>query len=186
MVEVLLQRERSNSSRHASFLGKDIDLCMMGDSDHAGEHKTRCSRTGFIIFCNLAPIIWLSKQQGTIETSVFGAEFVAMKHRIEMLRGLRYKIRMMGIPLSGPTYIYGDNKSQVTNSSRPKSTLKKNCNSICYHAIRELVAMGETLLTHIRTGENLTDFLTKTTSGAKCCKLVSGVVHDIYDDFSKQ
>ena len=105
-----------------------------------------------------------------------------MKHGIETLRGMRYKIRMMGIPLSGPTYIYGDNKSQVTNSSRPELTLKKKCNSICYHAIHESVAMGETLLTHIRTGENLADFLTKTTSGAKCHKLVKGVVVGTLED----
>ncbi len=69
-------------------LGKDIDLHMMVDSDHAVEKRTRRSRTGFVIFCNLAPIIWLSKQQATIETSVFGAKFVAMKHGIKMLRGL--------------------------------------------------------------------------------------------------
>ncbi len=106
-------------------LGKDVDLRMMVDSDHAGEKRTQCSRTGFIIFCNLAPIVWLSKQQPTIESSIFGAEFVAMKHGIKTLRGLRYKIHMMGIPLSGPTYVYGDNKSQVTNSSRPESTLGK-------------------------------------------------------------
>ncbi len=167
-------------------LGKDVDLCMMVDSDHAGEKRTRCSRTGFIIFCILTLIIWLLKLQVTIETSVFGAELVAMKHGIKMLRGLSYKICMLGIPLSGPMYIYGDNKSQVTNSSRPESTLRKKCNSICYHAIRESVAMGETLLTHIRTGENLADFLTKTTSGAERPKLVIGVVHDIYDDFPKQ
>ncbi len=66
-------------------LGKDVDLRMMVDSDHAGDKRTRRSRTGFIIFCNLAPVIWLSKQQGTIETSVSGAEFVAMKHGIKML-----------------------------------------------------------------------------------------------------
>ncbi len=54
------------------------------------------------------------------------------------------------------------------------------------HTIRESVAMGETLLTHIRTGENLADFLTKTTSGAKRRKLVSEVVHDIYDDFQHE
>ncbi len=166
-------------------LGKDVDLCMMLDSDHAGEKRTQRSRTGSIIFCNLAPVIWLSKQQVTIETSIFGAEFVAMKHGIKTLRGLRYKIHMMSTPLSGPTYVYGDNMSQVTNSSRPESTLKKKCNSICYHAIRELVAIVETLLMHIRTGENLADFLTKTTSGAKRRKLVSGVVHDIYDDFQQ-
>ena len=39
---------------------------------------------------------------------------------------------------------------------------------------------------HVKTYDNLSDFLTKTTSGAKRYKLVSGVVHDIYDDFSKQ
>jgi hypothetical protein len=71
-------------------LGKDVDLRMMVDNDHAGDKQTRCSRTGFIIFCNLAPVIWLSKQQATIKTSVFGAEFVAMKHGIKTLRGLRY------------------------------------------------------------------------------------------------
>jgi hypothetical protein len=168
-------------------LSKGVDLLMMVDSNHAGEKRTRCSHTGFIIFCNLAPIIWLSKQQANIETSVFGAEFIAMKHRIKTLRGPRHKICMMGIPLSGTAYIYGNNKSQVTNSSRPESTLKKKCNSICYHAICEMVvAMGETLLMHIRTGENLADFPTKTTSGTKCHRLVSGVIHDIYDDFQKQ
>ncbi len=109
-----------------------------------------------------------------------------MKHGIKTLKGLRYKIRMMGIPLSGPTFIYGDNKSQVINSSRPESTLNEKCNSICYHTIRELVAMGEILMMHIRTGEYLADFLTKTVSGAKRRKFVSGVVHDIYNDFPKQ
>jgi hypothetical protein len=83
----------------------------------------------------MALINWISKKQATIETLVFGAEFVDMKHGIEKLRGLRYKLHMMGIPLTGPSYIYGDNKSQVTNSTRPKSTLKKKFYSICYHAV---------------------------------------------------
>ncbi len=84
-------------------LGKDVDLHMMVDSDHAGEKRTQRSPTGRIIFCNLAPIVWLSKQQPTIESSIFGAEFVAMKHGIKTLRGLQYKIRMIDIHLSAPT-----------------------------------------------------------------------------------
>jgi hypothetical protein len=47
-------------------LGKDVNLRMMVDSDHVGEKRTRRSLTGFIIFYNLAPIIWLLKQQATI------------------------------------------------------------------------------------------------------------------------
>jgi hypothetical protein len=73
-------------------LGKDLDVRMMCDSDHAGEKRTRCSRTGFLIFGNMALINWVSKKQATVETSVFGAELVAMKHGIEKLQGLCYKL----------------------------------------------------------------------------------------------
>jgi hypothetical protein len=166
-------------------LGKDVDLRMMVDSDHAGDKLTRRSRTGFFIYCNMALIIWLSKRQPTVKTSVFGAEFVAMKHGIETLRGLRYKLQMMGVPLTGPSFIYGDNKSQVTNSTRPESTLKKKCHSVCYHAIRKSVAMGESLITHIPTQLNLADFLTRVTNGATQCRLVGNVLFDIYDDKTK-
>ncbi len=163
-------------------LGKDIDVCMMCDNDHAGEQRTRRSRTGFLIICNMALIDWVSKRQPTIEPSVFSAEFVAMKHNIERLRGLRYKLRMMGIPLSGPSYIFGDNKSRVSNLTKPESTLKRKCSSICYHFIRESVAMGESAITHLRSDQNSTDFMTKVTYGAKRHRLVSGLLYDIYDD----
>ena len=32
------------------------------DVDHASEHLTRRSRTGFIVFLNNAPIYWMSKK----------------------------------------------------------------------------------------------------------------------------
>jgi hypothetical protein len=69
-------------------LGKNVDVRMMCDSDHAGDKWTRHSCTGFLIFCNIALIDWVSKKQATIETSVFGAEFIAIKQEIEKLQGL--------------------------------------------------------------------------------------------------
>ena len=133
----------------------------------------------------MALINWVSKKQPTIESSVFGAEFVAMKHGIEALRGLRYKCRMMGIPLSGPNYVYGDNQCTITNSTRPESTLKRKNNSICYHLVRESVAMNESLITHIPTADNLSDLMTKPTFGSKRRRLVGGILYDIYDDKSR-
>eukprot|EP00804_Cyclotella_cryptica_P011571 CCRYP_012076-RA/>CCRYP_012076-RA protein AED:0.44 eAED:0.44 QI:0/0/0/1/0/0/3/0/124 len=73
------------------------------------------------------------KKQSTVETSVFGAEFCAMKHGIENLRGIRYKLRMMGVPVKGPSYVY----------------------------VREAAAMGEALVAHIPTKKNLADLFTK-------------------------
>ena len=161
-------------------LGKPIDLRMMVDADFAGDKARRRSRTGFFIFMNSAPIAWMSKRQATCETSVFGAEFVAMKQGIEALRGIRYKLRMMGIPISGPSYIYGDNMSVVKNASLPESTLNKKSNSVCYHAVREAVAMGECLVAHISTNENLGDLATKLIPGGiKRSRLVDMVLYDI-------
>jgi hypothetical protein len=110
--------------------GKEVDLRLFVDSDHAGEQFTRRSRTGFVIYLNMAPIVWFSKRQPNVESSVFGAEFVAMNNGIETCRGLRYKSRMMGVALSGPTFVYGDNMSVVHNTQRPESVLKKKSNSI--------------------------------------------------------
>ena len=113
---------------------------------------------------------------------MFGAEFVALKVGIETLRGIRYKLRMMGVPLSGPSRILGDNMSVVKNSQAPHSVLRKKCNSVCYHAVREAVAMGECLVRHVRSEDNLADFLTKLLTGIKRTRLVSRVLYNIYDD----
>ncbi len=92
----------------------------------------------------------------------------------------------MGIPLTGPSFIHADNKSQVKKSTRPESALKKKCNSICYHAVQESVAMGELLITHIDSDENLSDLMTKVTRGSKHCQLVGNILYEIYDDHPKQ
>ena len=105
--------------------GKAVDLCMWVDSDHSGDKMIRRLRTGYLIFLNTALIDWLSNKQATIKRSVFRAEFVAMKTGVEAIRGIRYKLRMMVVPLTGPTYIYGNNMSVIYNTPRPESTLNK-------------------------------------------------------------
>ena len=68
---------------------------------------------------------------------------------------------MMRVPLSGLSYIYGDNMSVIHNTQCLVSTLKKKSNEVCYHAIHELVAMGESRTGHVATAENLADLATK-------------------------
>ena len=113
------------------------------DADHASNVVTRRSRTGFLVYINSALIYWLSKKQTSVESSSFGSEFCAMKQCCEYLRGLRYKLRMMGIPVLGPSYISGDNQSVLANTSVPESQLKKKAQSIAYHFVREGVARDE-------------------------------------------
>ena len=74
----------------------------------------------------MAPIIWYSKKQNTVETSIFSAEFVALKTVVDILDGIRYKLRMFGVPIDGPINVFYDNLFVVRNSSFPDSLLKKN------------------------------------------------------------
>ena len=65
------------------------------------------------------PLInWYSKKQSTIETSVFGAEFVAMRVGVDTMHTIQNKLRMMDIMIFGPTYIYGDNVSDRASKIR--------------------------------------------------------------------
>ena len=59
--------------------GPNLSITVFVNASFAQDKKTRKSHTGFIIFVNRAPIKWLSKQQSTVETSTFSAEFMAMK-----------------------------------------------------------------------------------------------------------
>ena len=126
----------------------------------------------------------LSKKQPTIETSVFGAEFVALKHVMEALRCIRYKLRMMGVTLSGLYNVYGDNMFVIHNTLQPELTLRKKSNSICYNAVHESVAMGETKNTPISTHDNVSNLLTKVLYEAKRKKCVGKILNEIYDGFA--
>jgi hypothetical protein len=48
--------------------------------------------------------------------------------------------------------------------------------------VQESVAMGESLITHIKSEDILSDLMTKVTRGAKHRRLVGNILYDIYDD----
>ena len=141
--------------------GKNVKMSCFVDADHAGNLATRRSHTGIFIFLNKSPIVWYSKRQNTVETSTFGSEIVAMRVATEMIEGLRYKLRMFGVPIDGPTDVFCDNKGVVSNTSVPESQLTKKHNSIGYHRIREACASGTIRIAKEDTSTNIADLLTK-------------------------
>lgn len=112
-------------------------------------------------------VSWYTKGQKKVESSLFGSKFTAMKNAIEALRALRYKLQMMGVPVSMPSFVIGDNISVIMNSSVPESTLCKKNHAIMYHTIYESVAMGESTITYVPTDNNLSDILTKVLPGSQ-------------------
>jgi hypothetical protein len=147
--------------------GKPVLMTCFVDADHAGCQLTRRSHTGVILYINRAPIVWYSKRQNTVESSTFGSEFIAMKIAIEQIEGLRYKLRMMGVPLEEPCNVFCDNEAVVKNSTRPESTLKKKHQAIAYHRTREAQAAGTVRIAKEDGETNLADIFTKLLPGPK-------------------
>ena len=143
-------------------LGKYVVIKAYVDANHEGNMANRRSHSGIIIFVNHAPIIWYSKQQNTVEASIFGSEFVGIRISTETIEALRYKLSFFGIPVEGPAEVFCDNMSVVNNSIIPTSALKKRHNSIFYHRFRKDQAAGILRVGWIPGEFNLVDLFTKT------------------------
>jgi hypothetical protein len=105
-------------------LGKPVQMILFVDSDHAGDLLSQRVHTRVLIFLNRVPILWYSIKQSGIEASSFGSEFMGLKVVTDLVKGLQYKLRMMGIPIEGPSQVQEEEES------------------IAYHLVRENIAAG--------------------------------------------
>ena len=119
------------------------------------------SCTGVIHLLNKTPIDWYSKRQNTVETETYGAEFLATRIAVDQIVEIRYQLRMLGIPLTGPAFLFGDNLSVINSSTIPSASLKKRHNLLSYHRVREAQASGIVNCIHMNGVDNPADICTK-------------------------
>ena len=141
--------------------GKSVKLTTYFDADHGSDQVTRKSVSGILMYANRTAVKWYCKRQNTVESSTYGSELVAGRIATEMAMEMRYKLRMLGVPIDGAVTMYGDNMSVIQSTSVPSSVLKKKHNAIAWHRLREAVASGVVEIIHVRSEDNLSDCLTK-------------------------
>jgi hypothetical protein len=122
------------------------------------------SCTGIIHMLNKTPIDWFSKRQATVETATYGSEFVAARIAVDQIVDLCYTLRMLGVPLDGPSWMFGDNLSVVNSSTIPSGKLQKRQNILNYHRVREAQACDMICFVFIDGKDNPADICTKHTS----------------------
>ena len=96
-----------------------------------------------------------------VETATYGSEFVASRQAVEQITDLRLTLRYMGVPIEDCSYILGDNKSVITSSAYPNSTLNKRHNFLSFHKVRSAIAAGYVKFGFIAGSQNPADVLTK-------------------------
>ncbi len=131
------------------------------------------SVTAVLHFANTTPFDWYSKRQATVESSTFGSEFVAARTATEQIIELRHTLRYLGVPVNSLAYMFGDNKSVVTNATIPQSVLSKRHNILSYHRVREAIAAKLLAFYWCDSSQNKSDILSKHWDNAKVLRMIN-------------
>ena len=156
--------------------GNAVRISSYCDANLKHNFITGRSMSGVIHFVNQTPVQSFSKLQNVVETATYGSEFMVARQATEQIMDLRYTIRMMGIPLDGPAWLFGDNSSVIISSNIPASTLNKRHNALSYHRVREAIATGVINFIHIPGKQNPSDILTKFLSYAVFWPLIRPIL----------
>ena len=142
-------------------LGKHVQTTHYVDANLHHDLATGKAVTAALHFLNQTPIDAYTKRQSTVETATYGSEFVAARTAVDQIIDIRTTLRYLGVPIRDKSYMFGDNKSVVTSSTIPNSTISKRHHLASYHRVREAIA-AKFISFHWKEGKsNPADILSK-------------------------
>ena len=142
-------------------LGKHVQTTHYVDANLHHDLATGKAVTAALHFLNQTPIDAYTKRQSTVETATYGSEFVAARTAVDQIIDIRTTLRYLGVPIRDKSYMIGDNKSVVTSSTIPNSTISKRHHLASYHRVREAIA-AKFISFHWKDGKsNPADILSK-------------------------
>jgi hypothetical protein len=142
-------------------MGEELDISVFFDSDHAHDKVTGRSISGVIIMVGSTPVVWRSKRQSAVQMSTYRAGFSVMRLATEEIITMRYILRSLGIKVTSPSSLSGDNAGVISNTTNPDATLKKKHIALSFHSVRENVSAGVICPRQVSSENNIADLLTK-------------------------
>mgnify|MGYP000107799768 CR=1 FL=1 len=117
--------------------------------------------SGILHMFNQTPIDWYSKLQTTAESATFGSEYISGRTCVEQIIDLRLTLRYLGVPINGPSMMFGDNESVINSAAIPHSKMHKRHVALSYHRVRWAVAASIVKIYFIAGKKNPADILSK-------------------------
>ena len=165
------------------LIGNRVVTTTFLDANSLHELVTGKSVTAVFHFINTTPLYWYSKRQATVETAIYGSEFVAARTATELIMDLRNTLRYLGVPIMTKAYMFGDNKSVITSATIPQSVINKSHNMLSYHRVKEAIAAKILDFYWCSSEQNKSDILSKHWEHAKV-KDTTGELFDYQGEIS--
>ncbi|MCO5600660.1 hypothetical protein L7F22_054775 [Adiantum nelumboides] len=137
------------------------------DADWGGDQETLQSTSGFVYLLARGSISWQSKKQDRVTLSSTEAEYVAMTLALKEGIWLKHLLMETTLFANQPLRLLCDNMSAIMLARNLKHSEKTKHIAMKLQFIRELIQEGTIELTHVRSDQQLADFLTKSIPKAK-------------------
>ncbi|KAK4699290.1 hypothetical protein P7C70_g6971, partial [Phenoliferia sp. Uapishka_3] len=131
------------------------------DADHAGDHDSRKSTSGFVVRMAGTAISWLSRLQKSVSISTTEAEYMGLSACAMEVVWLRALFSELGFRQPDTTLIRGDNMGSISLAKHPTAHQRTKHIAIHYHFTRDKVSTKEVILKWIPTADMVADVMTK-------------------------
>jgi hypothetical protein len=152
--------------------GRIVRTATYQDANLFHDFVTGHSMTGILHMLNQTPLHWFSKCQGCVQSATYGSEFKGARTATEQIMDLCYTLSIMGVPIVGPSWMFGDNQSVITSSTIPESSINKRHNALSYHLVRECIAAEIIYFINVKGKFNPSDLFTKILGWAEFWPLI--------------
>ena len=142
-------------------LGKAVTTTTAMDANLNHCLATGKSLTGCLHFVNKTPVDWYSKKQPQWRELHMVQSLLLPKTATEQIMDIRQTLRYLGAPIGAKSFFFGDNRSEVTSSTLPHSTVTKRHNILAFHRVREAITAKLMAFYWIQSAYSLSDMLSK-------------------------
>jgi hypothetical protein len=118
-------------------LGKMVTLTHYVDANLMHDTISGRSVIGMLHIINENPLDWFSKKQATVETAMYGSEFVAALVYVDQIIYLQNTLCYLVVPIQSKSYKFGDKKSVVDSSKYMLSYTKVITSSLFIEYVRQ-------------------------------------------------
>uniref|UniRef100_A0A2M4CV35 Putative pol polyprotein n=1 Tax=Anopheles darlingi TaxID=43151 RepID=A0A2M4CV35_ANODA len=137
------------------------------DADWAGDHATRKSTTGYVLFYGGGAVAWGSRRQNCVSLSSMEAEYVAITESCQETLWIRRLLRDLGEEQLGATFIHEDNQGCISFAQSGKISKRSKHIETKEFFVRDLIDRKEIELRYCPTEDMIADILTKALGNIK-------------------
>ena len=142
------------------YKGHQFTITCYTDIDLAGQHETRQSTSGLLLYLNGALIHWHGRTERLIISSTAAGEYIALS-RGHAAGNFMQTILLFYGNENRPFYLYTDNQAAEHIATQPTMNEHSRSIDIRHHAVRQDYLDRNVMVMGVRTDANPSDILTK-------------------------